>query len=262
MIDAVSIPGDPLRRNEDFVGIADAVVVVLDGVTPPPDGDNGCVHGVAWFVEQLGPALLRAGRRDVGLAECLAEAIERTADRHRGTCDLSHRETPQATVAMFRRHDEVVEYLVLCDAAILLLGNDDTVTPVLDDRLDRLRERPRLRGAGRAAWAALRNSDDGFFTAAADPATARHAVTGSAPRAEVRAIAALTDGATRWVDVFGLGDWTGLFDVLRRDGARALIEQVRAAETADPDRTAFRRGKTHDDATVAVSIEELPDAAV
>jgi hypothetical protein len=252
-VDAASTPGDPLRRNEDYAGTADGVVVVLDGVTPPPDGEDGCVHGVAWFVEQLGPALVRimGARRDVDLTACLAEAIEETAGKHRETCDLSHRLTPQATVAVFRWDDETVEYLVLSDAAILLLDRDDVVTPVLDDRLDRLRERPELRG-NTAAWTALRNSGDGFFTAAADPAVARRAVTGRSPRAELRAVAAMTDGVTRWVDVFGLGDWAGLFEVLRHEGGGALIEQVRAAESADPDRTAFRRGKTHDDATVAL----------
>ncbi|MFC7470806.1 hypothetical protein ACFQVA_29520 [Actinomadura keratinilytica] len=53
---------------------------------------------------------------------------------------------------------------------------------------------------------ALRNAEGGFHTAAADPAVARLAVTGRTPRAELRSLTAMTDGATRWVDRFG-GTW-------------------------------------------------------
>jgi hypothetical protein len=72
------------------------------------------------------------------------------------------------------------------------------------------------------------------------------------PRAEVRALAALTDGATRWVEKFGEGDWSGLFTVVRKEGAQALVDRVRTLERADAEaRTWLGRSKTHDDATVA-----------
>jgi hypothetical protein len=271
-IDVASVAGDPAGRNEDYAGVAASGVVVLDGVTEPADGDTGCRHGVAWYVEHLGPTLLRAidSRHDRTLASCLADAISETAASHATTCDLSHTFTPQATVALLRWTDDTLDYLVLSDAAILLAGPDGRVTPVLDGRIDRLVSRPDLtalrqaieqaeRGsaardaavrAHRAAWAALRNGDDGFFTAAADPEVVHYAVTGCLPRDQVSAAAALTDGATRWTEVFGVGDWTALFGVLRQEGARALIDRVRERENADPARTAFPRGKNHDDASV------------
>ncbi|HYS38603.1 MAG TPA: protein phosphatase 2C domain-containing protein [Pseudonocardiaceae bacterium] len=273
-VDLASVAGDPAGRNEDYAGVAANGVVVLDGVTEPADGDTGCRHGVAWYVEHLGPALLRAidPRRGQALASCLADAISETAAGHAATCDLSHTFTPQATVALLRWTDDTLEYLVLSDAAILLAGPDGQVTPVLDGRIDRLSTRPDLTAlrqaidraepgsaardaavrAHRAAWAALRNGADGFFTAAADPEVVHHAVQGCLPRDQVTAAAALTDGGTRWTEVFGLGDWTALFGVLHRAGARALIDQVRAQENADPARTAFPRGKTHDDASVVL----------
>jgi hypothetical protein len=104
--------------------------------------------------------------------------------------------------------------------------------------------------AHRAARQALRNKDGGFFTAAADPGVSRRAVTGRVPRDQVRAAAVLTDGVTRWTELFGLGDWTALFGVLRREGAQALLGQVRAAEAEDRDRVVFERAKVHDDASV------------
>lgn len=145
---------------------------------------------------------------------------------------------------------DLVEYLVLSDSALLLESPGGVVTPVLDDRLARV---PRASLASDAiADATVRNKEGGFFTAAADPSVAARAVTGTVPRAEVRALAALTDGATRWVEKFGEGDWSGLFTIVRKEGAQALVDRVRTLERADAEaRTWLRRSKTHDDATVA-----------
>ncbi|MFF9088178.1 protein phosphatase 2C domain-containing protein [Streptomyces sp. NPDC014991] len=254
--DLVSEPGDATRPNEDFAGVGlpacgqGGCVIVLDGVTPP-GGGTGCLHSVPWFTARLGGALteLTLSGRDLTLPEILAAAIRRTAGAHAATCDLSHPRTPQATVALARWSAATVEYLVLSDSALLLGGPDGTVTPVLDDRLARL---PRAALATEALVdARLRNREGGFFTAAADPAVTARAVTGTLPRSEVRALAALTDGATRWTETFREGDWAALFDVVAKEGARSLVDRVRALEDADRVERAFLgRGKTHDDATV------------
>ncbi|KMS83283.1 MULTISPECIES: protein phosphatase 2C domain-containing protein [Streptomyces] len=254
--DLVSEPGDASRPNEDFAGVGlpasgqGGCAVVLDGVTPP-SGGTGCLHSVPWFTARLGGALteLTVSGRDLTLSEILARAIRRTADAHADTCELSHPRTPQATVVLTRWSADTVEYLVLSDSALLVRGPDGTVTPVLDDRLARL---PRSALATDALVDAnLRNKEGGFFTAAADPAVAARAVTGTLPRRQVRALAALTDGATRWTETFREGDWTALLDLVAKEGARSLVERVRELETADREERAFLgRAKTHDDATV------------
>lgn len=225
-------------------------MIVLDGVTPPK-GDTGCLHSVPWFTARLGGALteLTVSGRDLTLSEILSRAIRRTADAHATTCDLSHPRTPQATVILARWSQKSLEYLVLSDSTLLLRSPDGTVTPVQDDRLSRL---PRSALATDALVdATVRNREGGFFTAAADPEVASRAVTGTVPRTEVRALAALTDGATRWTEKFHEGDWPDCFEVVRKEGARSLIERVRALETADREaRVRLGRSKTHDDATV------------
>ncbi|MFI2430925.1 protein phosphatase 2C domain-containing protein [Streptomyces sp. NPDC018693] len=251
----VTEPGDPTRHNEDFASVGlpasgqGGSLVVLDGVTPPRGG-TGCLHSVPWFTARLGGALteLTVSLLDVPLAEVLARAIASTARAHAETCDLSHVRTPQATVVLVRWSRHEVEYLVLSDSALLLESPDGTVTPVLDDRLTRL---PRaLLTSAEICDARARNKEGGFFTAAADPSVAARAVTGCVPRERVRALAALTDGATRWTDTFHEGDWTDLFTYLRKEGARALVQRVRELERADADRRAFLgRNKVHDDAT-------------
>ncbi|MFD5327531.1 hypothetical protein [Streptomyces sp. NPDC127092] len=256
--EAASLPGSPERPNEDWVAAvlpasgAGGVVVVLDGVTPPP-GDDGCVHGVPWFTARLGGALteLSASRGDLTLPGILSLAIRRTAEAHRNTCDLSHVRTPQATVAMARWGATVVEHLVLSDAALLLQSPDGTVRAVLDDRLDRV---PAEVLRSREATDRLRNQEGGFFTAAADPSVAARAVTGTTPRAEVRAVAALSDGATRWVELFREGDWADLFAVLAKEGPDGLLRRVRALETADARAGGPRRWKLHDDASAVYAV--------
>lgn len=252
-------PGDPRTPNEDYAAVSSPVMglggalVLLDGVTPPAQ-DVGCRHDVPWYVTRLGGALLEltGARRDLTLAQCLREAISRTARAHSSTCDLSHARTPQATVAVARWSegpDGLVEYLVLSDS-VLLLENSE-VTAVRDTRLDELLSR--VRGMPRERRVetieSLRNAEGGFYTAAADPDVARHAVTGTLPRAQARSLAALTDGASRWTEVFGLGDWAALHGLLRQSGPRRLLEEVRRAERADPKGARHPRGKTHDDAT-------------
>ncbi|WP_328501638.1 protein phosphatase 2C domain-containing protein [Streptomyces sp. NBC_00457] len=253
--EVVSEPGDPTHPNEDFASLAlpasgqGGTVVVLDGVTPPKDG-TGCLHSVPWYCARLGGALteLTVSLPDVPLAEALASAIARTAESHAQTCDLSHPRTPQATVVLARWSPETVEYLVLSDSALLLESPDATITPLLDDRLSRL---PRTSLTTDAiADATVRNKEGGFYTAAADPTVAAHAVTGALPRREVRALAALTDGATRWVEKFAAGNWADCFDLVRKEGAGELVARVRALELADTERVHLRGSKTHDDATV------------
>ncbi|MGW1838626.1 hypothetical protein [Streptomyces sp. NPDC002067] len=274
-IELAVAPGDPQHPNEDYASVAlpasgrGGALVLLDGVTPP-EGGYGCGHPVAWFTARLGGTMLElsGSHRDMTLPEVLAEAISRTAALHRSTCDLSHPRTPQATVVAVRWSEECVEHLVLSDSVLLLEGADGAVTAVRDTRLAELTpkvraEREALRAmergaAGREAAVrayvrsveALRNAEGGFFTAAADPSVAARALTGRTPRAGVRALTALSDGAGRWVEVFREGSWRECAALVAHRGPQALIDAVRAAEAADPEGAAYPRGKRHDDAAV------------
>ncbi|MFJ7342316.1 protein phosphatase 2C domain-containing protein [Streptomyces sp. NPDC101110] len=255
----VSEPGDADRPNEDFAAVGlpasgqGGSVVVLDGVTPPRTG-TGCLHSVPWFTARLGGSLteLTVSLPDVSLVDALSRAIARTSEAHAATCDLSHPRTPQATVTVARWNPATVEYLVLSDSALLLESPDGVVTPVLDDRLTLL---PRSALATDALVdSTFRNLEGGFFTAAADPSVATRAVTGTVPRGEVRALAALTDGATRWVERFEEGDWTDCLRLVRKEGPQALVDRVRSLERSDAARTLLGGSKRHDDAT-AVYVE-------
>jgi hypothetical protein len=97
---------------------------------------------------------------------------------------------------------------------------------------------------------AQRNQPGGFWTAAADPAVAAHAITGTVPTRDLRRLAVLTDGAARISAVFNLLDWHGVLELLEDEGPTELIRRVRALESADPTGTKWPRNKANDDATV------------
>ncbi|MFJ6211880.1 integrase [Streptomyces sp. NPDC092296] len=262
-------PGTAERANEDFALVSPEAFVVLDGVTPGP-ADPGCHHGVVWYVRQLGSRLLTAATAapERPLADCLAEAVGGTAAAHGDGCDLTAPGTPQATVAVGRVVAGHFQYLVLADCTLVLAG-PGLLAAVTDDRVERaarelrraagaLPEGSPERAAARARYAtaveALRNRPGGFWTAAADPAVAAEALTGEVAVGALRSVAAMSDGASRYVDLLGLGDWAAAMRLLAEDGPGELLGRVRAAEAADPERLRWRRGKVSDDATVVHAV--------
>ncbi|MEV2278166.1 protein phosphatase 2C domain-containing protein [Nocardiopsis sp. NPDC049922] len=260
-------PGRPDHPNEDFAAVSADCAVLLDGVTARPD--NGCRHGVAWFTRSLGGLLLAGADAGPPLDEALAEAIAGVSSLHAATCDLANPRTPSATVVAVRVRDGVLEYLVLSDS-VLVAEQPEGVRVVADTRLDDLEERlavgSRDAGAGRTTRGvapdrggaaltvgpnpgveAYRNVPGGFWTAGADPAAADEALTGTLLPGT---FAALTDGASRAVEVFGACRWDEALTLVTKDGPDALVSLVRELERADPEGTRHPRGKGHDDATV------------
>ncbi len=219
-------PGTPGWPNEDYACAGPGAAVLLDGCTTfPPGTETGCVHGVAWYARTLATDLLAAVTAEplVPLASALEAAIGRVRDRHAGTCDLSLRATPAATVTVVRAGPGGVSYLALSDSSIAADFGDGRPPEVVTDR---------------------------HRAAAADPAAAQTATTGTLPRAGLRGIALLSDGATRISDLYHQLSWPAMIDIVREHGPAALIRQVRAAEDADPDCERWPRYKPRDDATV------------
>lgn len=236
----------PGRPNEDYVLAGPTWVAVLDGATAPHGIDSGCSHDVRWLVRHLGMALAArlSGSRDA-LDAILVEAIRIVCAEHGDTCDLTNPDSPSSTVAVVREREGELDYLVLADSPIIL----DTLQglrPILDDRIAHLPDHTPEGIRSR------RNRPDGFWVASTNPEAGFHATHGSVALGDVRRAALLTDGATRFVERFRLGDWQTLLDLLERQGPDELIQRVRKAEEAETEseRTG-KRGKLQDDATAA-----------
>lgn len=255
--------------NEDWLSYTESLVVALDGCGKPDSLagriETGCRHDVPWYVDTLGPELMRrAGDPDVALVDVLAGAIDTAAAAHRDTCDLANPNTPSSTVVMLRERGEELDYLVLSDSCVVLQAADGAAPQVVTDiRLNPNRPRrtepspllgsPERVGydeAARQRYLGGRNQPGGFWVAGENPQAAAEAVTASLPRREVRAALVATDGATRLVE-FGVLDWEALLDVVERDGVDGLVARTREAETSDPQAQRWPRGKQYDDATAA-----------
>ncbi|MFG1947039.1 protein phosphatase 2C domain-containing protein [Nonomuraea sp. NPDC048826] len=236
---SAAAPDPTGRANEDYVLAGPSWVVVLDGATPAPGVAPGCRHGVPWLVRTLAGALAPGMDGGDPLPEVLAAAITATMKAHDGSCDLGNPHSPSATVALTRHDGDRLEYLVLCDAAVVLWRRDGSVTVVRDDRLDHL---PGGRPYSLELVASTRNRPGGFWVASTCPEAADQALTGAAPVRELRGAALFTDGVTR------LADWYGrAWESLAAGAAEPeqLLADVREQELA----RGVPRGKPHDDAT-------------
>ena len=233
----VGLDGRP-RPTEDRIVVLANAVVVLDGATSPtPTARDGGWHSRALAAELAagGPATL-----DGDLADELAGAIRRLADRY----GLVPGDSPSSTVAIVRWTVEEVDALVLADSPIVAFGAD---TDVLADH--RLRD---MRGkvSRITDW---RNREGGFWVAEADPAAAYRAVRRTWRRDAVHTVLLATDGVSCGVDDYGLfADWREVLDITSAKGPEAVLDEIREAESNDPERTRWRRSKVHDDQALAV----------
>ncbi len=236
------------RPNEDFVGAVPGAVVLLDGAGIPGT-EAICRHGVAWYSHTLGSTMLGLLSRqpDLGLVPALGEAISRVADLHRDSCDLANPSSPQATVAIVRSHAGRLDYLVLADAFVLLdasgtgpqVVTDPREVDVRDECVSALRglspgssEYERVLPSVIGAIRARRNLAGGYWIAKHDPDAASEAVTGSTAIASLDGAAVLSNGASRFVDPYRLGEWRDVVDVLRAVGPDEIVRRVRAAEAS------------------------------
>ncbi|EFC79147.1 hypothetical protein [Parafrankia sp. EUN1f] len=100
-----------------------------------------------------------------------------------------------------------------------------------------------------------RNTDAGSWILGDVPAAASHARCLSVPLTGDAEVLLCSDGFGRLVEPFGLVDGYGTLLAAVRDGAAGeLVERLRAAEAADPDRVHHPRFGASDDASVVHAI--------
>jgi hypothetical protein len=259
----VTVAGSPDVPNEDWVATTSDLIVMLDGATIRTE--TGCRHGAAWYTRKLGAAIIaNAAARSIPLTDVLADSIREVATLH-PECDLVHPGTPSAAVGIVRLDSGCLRYLVLGDITVVL-ETGTGVTSVSDQRIsvsavqERAEVNRHLIGTAEKAQAliamkhaelAARNTEGGYWIAAADPVAAEHAMTGEVATSGVRRLAVLTDGAARYVDLFDLADWHVVLNILSESGPQWFTDRlVRAVEEVDSRGARYPRNKVSDDATV------------
>src|SRR3954451_24131280 len=136
LVSLATVPARSDRPNEDFASVTVNTMILLDGAGTPVGSESGCMHGVAWFVRQLGAQFLAESTKDprCSLTLCLSRAIRNVRDSHKDTCDLLHPGTPSSTVVAVRLGADSAEYLVLADSVLLLDLTDGDPVVLTDDR--------------------------------------------------------------------------------------------------------------------------------
>jgi len=226
----------PGRPTEDRVFTLPNAVIVLDWVTSrrPPDRNGG------WYADTLGNELVKAMTEQDDLADLLAAAIERIANRY----DLIPGDAPSSTVAMTRWDETKIETLVLADSPVIAFGEEPQVTA--DTRLANLRGQVDLI----TDW---KNRAGGYWVAEALPEAAHQAVRATWPRQKITAVIMATDGVSCGVDDYEIfPSWKDVLDLANTQGLEAVLDKVREAELSDPDHIRWPRYKTHDDQALAV----------
>ncbi|PWK80694.1 hypothetical protein C8D88_12358 [Lentzea atacamensis] len=258
--------GSTDKPSEDFAAANPRVVLVLDGLSSPPELGSGCVHGTPWFVARLGTQILSEAtcRWERPLADCVADAITAVAAAHADSCDLAHLGTPSSSVAVVREGQETLEYLAIFDSVIVFDGpaGPRVVTDLRADDYAReehaetmrhrigTREHQRAVTSLVAAQRPFRNQPGGYWVAAVTPDSARNAVTGTVARDSVDRLAVLSDGASCLVDDYDQVSWPEFMDLLAAEGPERIIDKVRAAEAGDREGVRWPRYKRSDDSTV------------
>ena len=270
-------PGRDDKLNEDYVAAAvnstSARAVLLDGAGGPSELPTGCNHGTPWYVNQLGDHLMFNIRNpSTPLTTALALALDAVAESHGVWCDLNNPGTPSSTVVMVRRINDLWEYLVLGDSTFVADANGEIIV-ISDKRIDAVgadlyRAMAALptgtpeHQAARVAFVEnqrrMRNKRVGGYPIASnDPAAAYEALTGSFPCDEVRRVALLSDGATRFIE-FGLGSFADALDLLGSETPERLFDRVREAEASDPIGERWPRAKRQDDIAAAYLAQLVP----
>jgi hypothetical protein len=254
------------RANEDFLGSVPGAVVLLDGAGIT-GAESLCRHGVTWFVESLGSAMLvRLSRGTTRtLTQVVAESIDEVAGQHR-SCDITDPSSPQATVMLIRVDAGGLDYLALGDSFLAVERTAGEPVIVTDEREIAVRSEcsqvldglapgsPQFEGARVRCIELLRarrNQPGGYWIAKDDPNVAERALVGRLPGAEIVSATLLSNGASRIVDPYQLWRWQDLPDLLRQGGPDALIRSVRQAEVAGRCDQRSPSHKPADDASVA-----------
>ena len=286
VLDSLSLPGDPVKPNEDAFGHDDHAALVMDGATMLGDGLMPGPSDAAW-IAQFGARRLLPHLRD---GESARKALRGALQDARKSFEALRRMPPEdiwqtpcasmmlVTQARVRtsparqgapqdRKGAQLEFLWFGDCGALLSQSQGSVTVLGDTfenraaealRAQRLAREKRLspaHGLSReeflAELRATRNrinaGDSWLFSP--EPRAAAHAGRRTI-RAEPGAHLLLaSDGFLALASDYGAYDADGLMTAARDKGLHALGEQLRAIENGDAGGDRFPRFKKSDDAT-------------
>jgi hypothetical protein len=273
-LDALSIPGNPAKPNDDAWGQTATAAVVLDGATNlcesllPGDSD------AAWLARFAARRLMAhcqggAAPHDA-LRHALGDAETSFAGLRRRVPKRGH-ENPYASMMFVSATDSGFEALWYGDCAALVKRPDAAVEMIGDAFDKRSAEakrvkiladakglapaagvnRPEFLSALRAARDTL-NTDKGSWCFAPDTKAAEHVRRAHVDAPPGTVVLLASDGFLALASDYDAHDIESLVAQAETQGLETLAHQLRAIESDDAEGRKFPRFKTSDDATAVL----------
>jgi Protein phosphatase 2C len=273
ILDTLSLPGDPLKPNDDAFAHLDSAAVVLDGATSLGDPLMPGESDAAWLAH-FGARRLMAHIGDgetpvTALRYALADA-KKSFDALRRRAPEEVWELPFASMALAVEAENGFDFLWFGDCAGLLRHGDGRLDVLGHSFVSKARE---AKGAATAAsemkrapvaegslspyLPLLRRERNRMnsgkrWAFSPDPKAAEH-VLKTPVRAEKGAHLMLaSDGFLALVSDYGAYTTENLFAAALKKGLGPLGEELRAIEDKDPEGRKFPRFKKCDDATAVL----------
>ena len=274
LLEQISLPGDPIKANEDSFTTLDNAALVLDGATPLGPSLLPGPSDAAW-IAQFGARRLSAHLKDGDLPEqALKHALQDTQKSFAGLQRAPVREKWQLPCASLMmavelgrgRRGSTIEFLWFGDCAALI-EQDGKVEIVGDAIAKRKAEAKRARGAAkskalpsalgvhrpeilpllRAARNHINSGKNWLFSP--DARAARHVSRQTIAAGEGARLLLASDGFLALISDYETYDAAGLMRAVLHQGLAALGEELRIIEKSDPSGEKFFRFKPSDDAT-------------
>lgn len=270
-IDALSLPGNPQKPNEDGYGATPHAACVVDGATGLGEAlmpGKSDAQWIANFAARRFCAHAEAG--EGGIRDWLRLAAE---DAQRSFIALRRRpprenyEIPYASAAMIALDGNLLHALWFGDCALMLRSPDGGFAFIGDTLSKRESERARVEKISgtlkhRAADAIVRDEflpalrasrnlvntgEDWLF--APDPACAEHAKSANFEIAKETVLLLASDGFLAHASDYQRYSPDELLSAVQQNGLRQIADELRTIEMADPAGMKYPRFKTSDDAT-------------
>lgn len=273
-LDALSLPGNPAKPNDDAWGQTSGAAVVLDGATNLCESLLPGESDAAWLARFAARRLMAHCQDGAAPRDALKKAL---GDAERSFIGLRRRppqknhENPYASMMFVRTAQSGFEALWFGDCAALVKrpGSDVEVAgDAFDKRAAEAKRvkmladakglapaagvnRPEFLSALRAARDTI-NTGKGSWLFGPNPAAAEH-VRGKHVEAPCGTLVLLaSDGFLALASDYGAHDVESLIAQAEAKGLEALGLELRAIEAADAQGRKFPRFKTSDDATAVL----------
>jgi hypothetical protein len=268
LLESFSLAGDPAKQNEDAFGGSDMAAVVLDGATMLGAGLMPGPSDAAW-IAQFGARRLIAHLKDEepkkALKLALGDAEKSFGALRRGEPEAQW-QVPCASMILAAEHEKGLEFLYFGDCGALVEQPDGIkmIGETLDkraaesDRAAALAKEKNLSpasGLSRPEFItqlrAGRNrvGSGSYWLFSPDKRAAAHAQRRLVGMEKGAHLLLASDGFLALASDYGAYDAAGLLAAAKAKGLKALGDEIRAIENADPLGDRFARFKKSDDST-------------